>query len=201
MTERLEDPGRSILDGGSGRLRQKKTASAPSDLRRRVQVGGVLGAVLGILLLGAALRTERPVGTPSAVAEPATASSQEAPDEAVAASAAEAPATAETFVPSPGGLTGRARTDAGRLAGAGGAFTLQFLYACNADNVRSQVETLGADRDFYLLPVEDHGRACYRICWGTFPSKEAARTARNIPPPMAALSQTPQVKSIAGVLR
>ena len=57
-----------------------------------------------------------------------------------------------------------------------GAFTLQLLTACQHDTIREAQRSLGA-QDLYLVTKKVNGRVCYRICAGTFASREAAGRA------------------------
>ena len=57
-----------------------------------------------------------------------------------------------------------------------GAFTLQLLTACQHDTIKDAQRSLGA-QDLYLVTKKVNGRVCYRICVGTFESREAAGRA------------------------
>ena len=57
-----------------------------------------------------------------------------------------------------------------------GAFTLQLLTACQHDTVRDAQRSLAA-QELYLVTKKVNGRVCYRICLGTFGSREAAGRA------------------------
>jgi septal ring-binding cell division protein DamX len=57
-----------------------------------------------------------------------------------------------------------------------GAFTLQLLTACQHDTIRDAQRSLGA-QDLYLVTKKVNGRVCYRICIGTFASREVAGRA------------------------
>jgi len=57
-----------------------------------------------------------------------------------------------------------------------GAFTLQILTACQHDTVRDAQRSLST-QELYLVTKKVNGRLCYRICLGTFDSREAAGRA------------------------
>lgn len=56
------------------------------------------------------------------------------------------------------------------------AFTVQVLTACQHDTVRDAQRAL-TGQDLYLVAKKVNGRSCYRICLGTFDSREAAARA------------------------
>ncbi len=136
-------------------------------------------------------------GTPTAAAPtpaPATAPSGPAP----AAVPPPAPAPAPPAPPSTAATPGASRTNrthnaletfrAGDFDGAAAgweallaeehrhAFTVQVLTACQHDTIRDAQRSLSA-QDFYLVTRKMHGRVCYRICVGTFDSRESAGRA------------------------
>ncbi len=55
-------------------------------------------------------------------------------------------------------------------------WTLQVLLACQPDTVRRAFRKV-VDPDLVVLPARLRGRACYRVCWRTFPSERAAKEA------------------------
>jgi septal ring-binding cell division protein DamX len=57
-----------------------------------------------------------------------------------------------------------------------GAFTLQLLTACQHDTIKDAQRSLGA-QNLFLVTKKVKGRVCYRICIGTFESREAAGRA------------------------
>jgi hypothetical protein len=57
-----------------------------------------------------------------------------------------------------------------------GAFTLQLLTACQHDTIKDAQRSLGA-QNLFLVTKKVNGRVCYRICVGTFESREAAGRA------------------------
>jgi hypothetical protein len=56
------------------------------------------------------------------------------------------------------------------------AYTVQVVVACQIDTVHSAFARFG-DRQVFTVPLKLSGRTCYRVCYGVFPSKEAAAAA------------------------
>ena len=54
--------------------------------------------------------------------------------------------------------------------------TVQVVVACQIDTVNNAFSNFG-DRKVFTLPLQLSGRTCYRVCFGIFPSKEAAAAA------------------------
>ena len=52
-------------------------------------------------------------------------------------------------------------------------FTLQVLVACETPTLARMARAVPAD-ELFLLPVQISGRTCYRVGWGTYPSRDAA---------------------------
>jgi hypothetical protein len=57
-----------------------------------------------------------------------------------------------------------------------GAFTLQLLTACQHDTIRDAQRSL-SPQELYLVTKKVNGRSCFRICVGTFDSRDAAARA------------------------
>ena len=166
------------------------------DERRRLIAAGSLSvAVTVVLVLGAILRTDAPfaemtvpvaeeVPTTGVTQEPATAERgaisppAPAPQPTVAA-----PAKPPSSRPAPtgGALAERAAADRERLLDSGGSYTLQLMVSCDPDNARRVLGLIGGTSRLYVLPVELDGNACYRLCWGSYPTRESAERATDIP--------------------
>jgi septal ring-binding cell division protein DamX len=56
------------------------------------------------------------------------------------------------------------------------AYTLLLMTACSGDTVRGAQRTFSAQR-LYLVAKMLKGRGCFRVCLGTFDSREAAARA------------------------
>ena len=79
--------------------------------------------------------------------------------------------------------------DAGDVAGAALAFqelaaaepasrlTLQLMVACVEETVRNARTRSGEGGSLFFVPYSLKGRACYRVCWGVYESRDAAREA------------------------
>jgi septal ring-binding cell division protein DamX len=57
-----------------------------------------------------------------------------------------------------------------------GAYTVQIVVACQIDTVNNAFANFG-DRKIFTVPLKLSGRTCYRVCYGIFPSQEAAAAA------------------------
>jgi hypothetical protein len=76
-----------------------------------------------------------------------------------------------------GSLPEAARGFASTLSpGARGRFSIQLLVACSPETVLKAVGSVASD-DLFILPVDYKGRACYRMCWGVYDSRQGAETA------------------------
>jgi septal ring-binding cell division protein DamX len=155
----------------------------------------MVSVVVGILVLTAVLqvngdvpaRTELHADVPldAIPAEPGTSVD---PEEESGTVNPTAPASTGTGRPAPIGSSptatageaaeARARADLARLRGDRAGLTLQLGVVCDADNVRTRIAELGADPNLFFLPFDANGRACYRVCWGVFPDRDAAERAR-----------------------
>ncbi|HXI02686.1 MAG TPA: hypothetical protein VNI57_05865, partial [Candidatus Saccharimonadales bacterium] len=86
------------------------------------------------------------------------------------------------------GLLGKGRyAEAARgfqssLAGKGGLYTVQLALACSADTVARALKSSRGAKEFFILPREFHGRACYRLVWGAYPGRAAAEKGRTSVP-------------------
>lgn len=141
---------------------------------------GLVVLVLLILLVTAVVRTDREPElmqrTASAAPEPA------------------APAIREkAIVPEPetatpvatGSVRERADHDYRRLSGMEDRFTSHLMLSCDPDNTRRHMEGAGWNDNLYLLPAEYHGQDCFRLCWGVYPTREAAEAEGAILPYLA----------------
>ena len=96
-------------------------------------------------------------------------------------------------------LQQRASADAARLATDELSWTLQFMVACDENNLRPLVASLSLDDDFFLLPYRYDSRDCYRVFWGRFRSKQDAQRPRAYPAALQSL-ETPWPIPLADVL-
>jgi outer membrane biosynthesis protein TonB len=79
-----------------------------------------------------------------------------------------------------------------------GEFTLLLLTACQHDTIRDAQRALGAQA-VYLVSKKVNGRACFRVCVGTYPTREAAGRALG-ELPGAYRSEGAAVRPVADVL-
>jgi septal ring-binding cell division protein DamX len=134
-----------------------------------------------------------PEPTPQAVAAPSSPAPPEA-EPPVAAPHAQ-PAPPQPAAPPDNGLgSGQARLDAGDVDGAGAIFTrmvaaspgetltLQVLIACENENILKARHVTRPDGPLFVLPFRLQGRSCWRVCWGRYGDREAARAAAAVLP-------------------
>jgi len=193
----------------SSSAKSKAWAATLEDLKHLVLVGGIVGAVLATLILGAVLRVdareedrvelsaadvaEPGWGTPTAE-PPAGSLPQDSPEPTAPAQLTEQPAetprpTVES--PSPDAVARRAMDDSRRLASAGGSWTLQFMVTCKAESARGILSSLAGDERLYLLPLMHDGQPCFRICWDSFDDRDAAVSVRGLPAALLELNADP----------
>jgi septal ring-binding cell division protein DamX len=158
----------------------------------------LIGAVLAILLTGFLLKSDRkldaavPIATP--VESPVLGSTivPEATPQSSAPTTTEPPAarpvtTRRLEAPAPPsdprleGLATRAAADLSRLSASEGAWTAQLLVACRAETVERVIAGSRGASKLYVLPAEVKGEACFRICWGMYPSQKDAAAAADLP--------------------
>jgi septal ring-binding cell division protein DamX len=168
---------------------------ALDERRRLIAAGSLSTAVVIVLVFGAVLRTDAPFAeTTVPLAEPAEtgslADATVSPQPEAIPSAeppATRPAVPSSASPSPrrprpaGGLEERAAADRERLIDSGMGFTLQLMVSCDLDNARRNLESIGEPSRLYILPVELDGKACYRLCWGAYASRQSAERAEDLP--------------------
>ena len=90
----------------------------------------------------------------------------------------------------PSDLDQRARQDLQRLTDAGG-WTLQFVVACNANNVRTLLRAAGDDPNWFVLPRTLDDKNCYRVCWGSYPSRGQAVAQMEFPAALGSITRSP----------
>lgn len=165
---------------------KRENDGKPEDWKQVLPVAGLVAAVLITLLLGAALRTDSPgpvdLPSPTPTAPPVTRT---------------ASAPAEEEPSSSLNLAQRAARDARRVRSDSTAWTLQFMLACDPANVRSRVELLADQPEFFLLPKRHDGRSCFRLCWGRFDSRQQALASTGYPRALREVTGKPQALEIA----
>ncbi|MBP7146764.1 MAG: hypothetical protein KBD01_04405 [Acidobacteria bacterium] len=87
---------------------------------------------------------------------------------------------------------------AGRQAVTAQDWTLQVLVACEPDNVVKAFREVPGD-DLTVLPARVDGRACYRLCWGTFPDRDSAAGAAAAVPAYFTRSGSPRPVQFANL--
>ena len=97
-------------------------------------------------------------------------------------------------------LATTATEHAERLAQHPGAWTLQFMVACERQSLVPIVQVLGDQPNFFLLRSPDTGNDCYRVCWGWFSSKAEAERPRSYPEVLSDLAATGWARPVGEVL-
>jgi septal ring-binding cell division protein DamX len=59
-------------------------------------------------------------------------------------------------------------------AGPRNRFSLQLLTACSPETVQKAAVGAAGRPDLFILPVSLQGRSCYRVCWGSYETRQAA---------------------------
>jgi hypothetical protein len=86
------------------------------------------------------------------------------------------------------------------LKKSGARFSIQILVACSTETIQKANQSVPGD-ELYILPVAFKGRSCYRLCWGSYPTEEAAAAAlRVLPEYFRRGGATPKVMPTAGML-
>jgi uncharacterized protein DUF4388 len=63
-----------------------------------------------------------------------------------------------------------------------GGFTLQLSIACRQESVRKAAERTRDSADFFIVPFTLQGKACYRLCWGSYPTLAEAEAGKSAVP-------------------
>jgi septal ring-binding cell division protein DamX len=100
-----------------------------------------------------------------------------------------------------GNLSERARLDRQRMRAAGEGWTLQFATLCSRESAERKLAALNGYERFYLLPARVNDRDCHRLCWGLYPSREAALAARGLPRQLTEIEGKPAAMPIDKVAR
>jgi hypothetical protein len=178
-----------------------ETNKKPEDWTNLLSFGGLAGAILGVLLLGAALSADPPsprAGSPKSTAPIA----ERIPDQDPPPLTAEPRHAPRPALPAPrtSGLAERAAADLGRMATEPEGWTAQLAVMCDAKRVAGLTERFGEHEAFFLLPVLHGDEACFRICWNRYRTREAAAKAADLPRAMREIEPRPLPKAIAEVV-
>ena len=172
------------------------------DWPRLLSFGALVVAVLGVLLLGFALRIDRPRDAtnerdPAAAPGPRDAMrGTEPPDPAPPELAADVPPPSAPA----NRLATRAAMDLERLAATGDGWTAQLAVLCDRTRVTELLDRFGQHAPFYVLPSLQGDNACFRLCWNRYADREAARRADDLPPALRAIEARPLPKAIAEIV-
>jgi hypothetical protein len=157
-------------------MSRAKRASAPQTGESAAwwTVGAPCAVVIGMLLLGAVLRSPADGGQSI---------------EALAVGTR-----------TPVDLAARATEDALRLEEHRQGWTLQFLMACDRRNLEPLVSALDDQPALFLLRYPASERECYRVCWGHYESKAEAEHPRAYPDALSQVKAIPWATPVANVL-
>lgn len=174
----------------------------PTTWRHLLAIAVPIGSVLGVLVLGLALRVdpaERPLLTYDERAglahEAAAGPDLDLPPAEPATP--RAPALDERLE----ALARRATADLDRVSSAADGFTAQLALLCDKDGVARLVERFDDQERLYVLPADHEGRACLLICWGLYADADAARAAADMPAALREVHPQPFPKRVADVLQ
>jgi hypothetical protein len=191
-----------------------KTKAPPERMSRKqaIAAGALVVAVLGTLLLAAALQSDSEVEMTVELPEPTDIEIGEtaldvlpgdlsSEPEAVADRVGESPPAPvarqpQETRPADDPLAERASADLQRLRSRGGPWTLQFASMCDPDRVAALLGPLARYDDFYLVPAGN----CYRVWWGRYASREQAVAAPGVPAALSAIPEAPFPRRIAEAL-
>lgn len=111
---------------------------------------------------------------------------------------AERPSTASSGSQSPG-LAQLAQRGRERLRAApASSWTIQLLVACQSATVERAFRQVESSQ-LVAVPVELKGQSCYRLCWGVYPSRDAAANAISKLPSYFGSGTTPRAVSVEAV--
>jgi septal ring-binding cell division protein DamX len=161
----------------------------------------LVAAVGAILLTGWVLKGERPAAGPADAQASVDVGlgSKIAPEPAAPWDSPE-PSPPQPPIESPApSLAERAVADAARLPDAGGAWTAQLVVGCRPETVLRMIAASGGAADLYVLPAELNGASCFRVCWGTYATRDDAAAAADLPAALRG-SDKPRPAEIAKVL-
>ena len=174
----------------------RRSLALRENLPHLLPVGTLVGAVLGVLILGAVLRSgEAPNGAdprPAAVSEGRSA--EPTPQDRTLQAAAGRPADKRA-------LAGRVEADLERMAAAGGGFTAQLALLCDAARVQQILDRFGDHRPLHVLPTFHEDRACFLVCWNRYSTPKLAKQARDLPAPLRSIQPEPLPKEISKILQ
>jgi septal ring-binding cell division protein DamX len=76
-------------------------------------------------------------------------------------------------------------------------FTLQLAIACQEESVKKAARQTRGSVEFFAVPFSLQGKACYRLCWGAYPTLDKAQEAKSsVPESFLAEGASPVVVSI-----
>jgi septal ring-binding cell division protein DamX len=169
------------------------------DWSHLLSVGGLIGAVLGVLLLAATLRTDAPSSpllAPTTPPPTVDAARPIRPTAAVPTEASVLPPVAPVDR-----LARRASADLERIAQDGDGWTAQLAVLCDPARVAPLIDRFGDRTALHVLPSLHQDNPCFRICWNRYPTRDEAKRAADLPAALRAIEARPLPKQVAEVVR
>ncbi len=180
--------------------------SVPADgWRKFVPFVGLVGAVVGVLILGAMLRSG--VRDPLPVPErrpPSDEAKSLTPGPSGRAQDHVPPTLPASTTPDPpqlNELARRAQSDLDRLSSSRQAWTLKLATVCDPANAQRWLDQVGDESKLFFVPILIDDRACFRLSWGRFDSRDRAAAAR-LPAALRSFAAVePSPSSVEQILR
>jgi len=198
------------------RKSREEDADSPVGWGEIIAFGTLFVGVVGVLALGAILKTDSPHARPATLSpgnvESFAAGSDRQPrmdPPAVTRREEREPARQESHgdtssVGTPEisrDLVRRAEADLQRLMADGQPWTLQLALLCDPGGVSEAVDRFGSHGAFHLLPNLHDDRACFVLSWNRYGTSEAAKAARDLPESIRSSYPGAFPKAVAEVLR
>lgn len=79
------------------------------------------------------------------------------------------------------------------------AYTINIEVACQPETIAKGLQAAGGDRSFFILPYDLHGRSCFVVLWGQYPSRAAAEAAFAALPEFFKKDSSPRIVSWASI--
>jgi septal ring-binding cell division protein DamX len=203
-------------------------ADGPVGWRELLSFGTLLVGVVGVLALGAILKTGSPTAHPSSTtAGPERNTGTDRPvvtlreDREMAPEDVPAPPVSSknatpsrvntsrperrsSLVKTPRvshDLVRRAQADLRRFTGDGDPWTLQLALLCDSSGAREALERFGSNEPFHVLPSLHDDRACFILSWNRYATRDAAKAASDLPDAIRSRYPGAFPKPIAEVVR
>ena len=156
--------------------------------RAMTTTGSLLVAVVGTLVLGASLRSEPVASTPIPADDRSGLSDFTVADlPSYVAESGDDERGSEPLSETVVDRAARAR----RLLSSGYDWTLQFMVTCRRESAESLLQSVAYDARLHLLPYRHEDQACYRVCWGSYSSRDEAVSQKPLPAALLQVNREP----------